>query len=237
MISVIYPIGTGSKWQNNELRYSLRSLSKISGIGDVFIVGEKPDWVQNVIHIPCKDVPFRKEYSIYTKIMAAVNDDRVSNCFLFMNDDHFCLQDIDVTEIENYASGTLEDEYNRRHGHYKSACKNTIEFLERFEWMFIENWPYCDVHTPILYWKHFWRGIRAVVYPNKEYVLKSLYAGCASIKTVEITDLKINKPMPYGEIMAKLAGRKFFSIGDYGVCPDMKRVLNELYPKKSKYEI
>ena len=72
MISVVYPLGTGSKWQNNELRYSLRSLSKISGIGDVFIVGEKPDWVRNVIHIPCKDVPFRKEYSIYTKIMAAM---------------------------------------------------------------------------------------------------------------------------------------------------------------------
>jgi hypothetical protein len=57
------------------------------------------------------------------------------------------------------------------------------------------------------------------------------------VQTVEITDLKINKPMQYREIMAKLQDRKFFSIGDYGVCPDMKRVMNELYPKKSKYEI
>jgi len=241
MISVIYPLGTGSKWQNNELRYSLRSLSKISGIGDVFIVGEKPAWVQNVIHIPCKDIPFRKEYSIYTKIMAAVEDRRVSNCFLFMNDDHFCLQDMDVTEIENYASGTLEDEFNRRHGHYKAACKNTLDMLEvitndnlRY---FGDEFNYCDVHTPILYWKGFWNGISKVIEPKTEYVLKSLYAGFAGVQTVEITDLKINKPMQYREIIAKLAGRKFFSIGDYGVCPDMKRVMNELYPQKSKYEI
>ena len=234
MISVIYPIGTGSKWQNNELRYSLRSLSKISGIGDVFIVGEKPDWVRNVIHIPCKDIPFRKEYSIFCKIMAAVEDRRVSNCFLFMNDDHFCLQDMDVTEIENYASGTLEDEYNRRHGHYKAACRNTIELLQD---IFPLEYPYCDVHTPILYWKGFWIGISGCMPTKNEYVLKSLYAGFAGVQTVEITDLKINKPMQYREIIAKLAGRKFFSIGDYGVCPDMKRVMNELYPQKSKYEI
>jgi len=246
MISVIYPIGAGSKWQNNELRYSLRSLSKISGIGDVFIVGEKPAWVQNVIHIPCKDIPFRKEYSIYTKIMAAVEDRRVSNCFLFMNDDHFCLQDMDVTEIENYASGTLEDEYNRRHGHYKAACKNTMDLLDKItekphDWAGRSeygDYHYCDVHTPILYWKGFWNGINRYMYNRSpEYVLKSLYAGFAGIQTVEITDLKINKPMQYREIIAKLADRKFFSIGDYGVCPDMKRVMSELYPKKSKYDI
>ena len=240
MISVIYPLGTGSKWQNNELRYSLRSLSKISGIGDVFIVGEKPDWLRNIIHIPRKDIPFRKEYSIYTKIMAAVNDDRVSNCFLFMNDDHFCLQDMDVTEVDNYASGTLEDEYNRRHGHYKAACKNTLEFLEIIDLLdrvIPINCPYCDVHTPILYWKGFWNGIDKLNCHKQEYVLKSLYAGFAGVQTVEITDLKINKPMPYREILAKLVGRKFFSIGDYGVCPDMKRVMSELYPKKSKYEV
>jgi len=88
-----------------------------------------------------------------------------------------------------------------------------------------------------LYWKGFWNGISKVIEPKTEYVLKSLYAGFAGVHTVEITDLKINKPMQYGEIIAKLAGRKFFSIGDYGVCPDMKRVMNELYPQKSKYEI
>ena len=55
-IDVVYVLGTGSNWDNNEIRFSLRSLAKnLKGMGRVFVVGERPAFLQNVIHIPAKD--------------------------------------------------------------------------------------------------------------------------------------------------------------------------------------
>jgi hypothetical protein len=55
-IDVVYPLGTGSVWQDNELRYSLRSLEKnFPDLGRVYVVGHKPDWLGNVEHIPFGD--------------------------------------------------------------------------------------------------------------------------------------------------------------------------------------
>ena len=49
MIDVVIPLGTGSRWQDNELRYCLRSIEKnLSGVNEVVIVGEKPKWLTNV---------------------------------------------------------------------------------------------------------------------------------------------------------------------------------------------
>ena len=43
---VVYPIGQGSSWKNNELRFSLRSIEKYGiNVGKLFIVGELPDFL------------------------------------------------------------------------------------------------------------------------------------------------------------------------------------------------
>jgi len=52
MIGVYYPyLASVSAWE--ELRYSLRSLDKFFNEDyEVWIVGDLPDWFQNVKHIP-----------------------------------------------------------------------------------------------------------------------------------------------------------------------------------------
>ena len=50
MIDVVYILGDGSKWGNNEIKYSLRSLEKYGkNIRDVYICGNKPYFVNNKI--------------------------------------------------------------------------------------------------------------------------------------------------------------------------------------------
>src|SRR5688500_13559340 len=97
MTSIVIPLGHGSHWGNTELRYCLRSVEKhLTGYGDVIIIGEKPAWLRNVIHIPFDEGPapksFEKERNIFNKIMVACNDDRVTDSFLFMPADHLMLQ-------------------------------------------------------------------------------------------------------------------------------------------------
>ena len=61
-MDIVYIIGKGSKWNNQELKYSLRSIAKYGiNIGKVFIVGYKPNFVSDeVIYIPCDDIGEKK---------------------------------------------------------------------------------------------------------------------------------------------------------------------------------
>ena len=53
LVDLVYVLGKGSRWQDNELRFSLRSVSKnLSNVGQIFIVGQIPDFVKNCVHVP-----------------------------------------------------------------------------------------------------------------------------------------------------------------------------------------
>lgn len=55
-MDVLYYIGGGSMHNNNELRYSLRSLQKhCRDLGKVWVVGNKPDFLQNVEYVWLED--------------------------------------------------------------------------------------------------------------------------------------------------------------------------------------
>ena len=77
-MTVVYVLGTGSKWKNYELLYSLRSIEKnLKGFTDVVIVGELPSWIQNVIHIPLTS-------SVLIQTFPIICDARLSTVGLMM---------------------------------------------------------------------------------------------------------------------------------------------------------
>ncbi len=90
-IDLVYVVGTGSRWNDNELRFSLRSVSKnLSNVGKVFIVGECPDYLKNVIHIPASDIfdsAINADGNMTHKLLLVCNNKELSDDFLFMNDD------------------------------------------------------------------------------------------------------------------------------------------------------
>ncbi len=42
-IDLVYILGKGSKWSDNEIRFSLRSIEKYFDYRKIFIIGEKPE--------------------------------------------------------------------------------------------------------------------------------------------------------------------------------------------------
>jgi hypothetical protein len=234
-MDVVIPLGSGSRWKDNELKFALRSIEKhLKGYDKIFIVGNCPKWLQNVIHIPCPDIPGRKEFSIFSKIMKAVEDERGSEDFVFSNDDIFFLKDIHVNDFKYWYEGTLGEKYEKTHGHYKGAIFNTMNVVYDKG-----DEKYCDIHTPIIYKKF---TVKFLSTPDffdwsKEYVIKSFYSAYFGTDFEFMPDLKINMAMSYELIKAKIKDRLFLSIGTYGVCPAMTKVLTELFPNKSKYEI
>ena len=226
--SIVIPLGRGSRNNDLELRYCLRSVEKyLTGYGDVFIVGEKPDWLRNVIHIPCPDFgdkTYDKERNIFGKIMAACADDRVSDSFLFMNDDHYLLQEYAAREFPYYYDGRLRDKLTI--SDYKHTVSNTAAIVS-------PNVLYADIHCPIIYEKAKFATIGRYNWAVKfGYCIKTLYCYehvlCSHLRPA--VDLKIEEG-PYS-----LTSRPWFSIGDKAFNGDIKRVLQELYPLKSRYE-
>ena len=98
MIDVVYKLGIGSKFNNKELKYSLRSLKNFKNLGTIYIVGEKPHWIDKdiVVHIPASD-PYavNKDANLIQKLMLACNDFNLSEYFLNFSDDQLILKPID----------------------------------------------------------------------------------------------------------------------------------------------
>jgi hypothetical protein len=232
--SIVIPLGHGSRNNDLELRYCLRSVEQyLTGYGDVFIIGRKPSWLKNVIHIPFDEgfapQSHEKERNIYNKIMAACADDRVTDDFLFMNDDHFLKSPYEAGTFPFYYENRLSDKMTVTD--YKHTLFNTIKAMDGM------NVIYADVHSPILYNKDRFKSLAAYDWNVRfGYCIKTLYCHREGGYYKRITDLKIDARYTTEQITQAIKGRPWFSIGDKAFDGDIVPVLQELYPNKSQYE-
>lgn len=87
-MDVIYPCRFG---ENEELRYSLRSLAKnMDGIGRVVLFGHRPDWYTgDYVYVAAGA---NKWQNAAANLRAALDLPRLADEFLLMNDDFFIMQ-------------------------------------------------------------------------------------------------------------------------------------------------
>lgn len=236
-MDVVYAIGSGSRWQlDNELKYSLRSLALfLSGIDRIFIVGKRPAFLKNVVHLPFNDRNKCKEKNIMEKVMRACQDDRLSREFLFVNDDHFALKPQTLASFPNYASRSLEalGKAVKSTNPYKKSVQNTATILKSrglTEYNF-------DVHLPIVYDKLlFPKVMNGYDWKNGCYVVKSLYGNTVGLNPTIISDMKLNRDYTNLELVRLLKPRPWFSIGNGALKPNFKNLMVELYLKPSPWE-
>ena len=228
-MDIVIPLGTESRWNDNELRFTLRSIEKnLTGFRNVIIVGWCPPWVQNVVHIKKEDRAGKKQFSIYQKTMAAFDHPETTDSILFWNDDHFLMGEMSVNDFRYWYDGTIDEWGQKAIGNYKGAILNTANLrgINRF---------YTDIHTPIIYQRAKFRALAELDW-SKEYVIKTAYTMNCVGNFDYLCDLKVNKALPYEQWVGKIEGRKWLSIGPYGVCPGLVQLLTEHFPKRSKYE-
>jgi hypothetical protein len=222
---VVIPLGTGSKYNNMELRYCLRGIEKhLTGYRNIWIIGERPEWLQNINHIPHTDESSVSDRNIYEKLRAACSHPDISDTYLMMNDDHFLLWHFDITTFPNYYMSTLEKYANRRNDGYGQRCQNTLHYLK-------ENGhaiKHFDIHYPILYNKKaFLDTVGQMPWGEQSFIIKSAYANMNKVSGTEvkedskITYLPTNQPV--------------FSTYPH-VKHAIQRFLKEQFPTPSRYE-
>lgn len=132
-MDVVYKLGHGSKSDDKELRYSLRSLSNFEDLDKVFVVGFKPRWLQNVIHIPAVDAhPANKDCNLINKLILACYHPEISEDFVNMSDDQIFLKEVSKEELMQpyYDNSLLNCGENGRLSRWKKRLHNTIDALK-----------------------------------------------------------------------------------------------------------
>jgi len=200
------------------------------------IIGRPPDWYKGK-WIYSQDYAGRKQFTIYQKLLLAgdtiFNPDSTWDSpeyFIMFNDDHFVNKAIDVSDFKYWHNGPLKNELNRGLSmRYREAVKTTLDFLP-------DALNY-DIHTPIKYHKKWFKNL----FHNKEneICIKSYY--CNHWKFLEelkvyMEDCKIDSLMSEEAIKERIKDRLFFSTGSNAIREPMKKVLQELYPNKSRWE-
>lgn len=242
MTDVVYVLGNGSGWADNEMRYSLRSLEMyLQDLGTVYVIGHRPKWMQNVQHYFYPDRHTCKERNIMEKLAYACGHPDLSETFLHVHDDHFALAPALACDIPNWHGGPLDRLGNQvkarsPKNNWAYAVLNTHQALQE-KGHTAHNF---DLHLPMLFDKNLypatmdlydWKG------QPRGFVVKSLYANTLGLPGTFSPDLKVNARLTFQQMVDSLKGRPWFSIGNAGLTLAFKELLAALYPKPSRFEI
>lgn len=232
-----------------ELKFALRSIEKyLTGWDNIVIVGDCPDWIlkseviksgqsKKVIfgihHIPATDQTARKEFNIYSKLLKVCGLDDLPENFIYWNDDHFLLRPIHVSEIKSWYCGTLQQDLNRpSSARYRSDIQQTIMLLNNV--FGARDFKNFDIHVPIIFNKHTFKMIFKDL--TSELCIKSYYCEMSGVKGEEMPDCKIDGWHEKEKVKQIIDNKLFFSNGT-SLCRPTLEVLEDLLPRKSKFEL
>lgn len=217
MTPILYTIGKGSTWNNNELRFSLRSMEMHYGKADVIIVGHLPEWCKNVHHIPMQDTP-RRNYNIFAKTAKGFE---VASEFIQCSDDHYMLADTDFATY--YSNGLLKEK--KYPGAYGQITAHTAASFP--------DGKYYNLHVPMRMNADRFEPLNYLPWERREFLTKSAYA--YGLPSVEMDDCKLRGHVRSFSIDAFTRDRKFLSSSSI-VPHDLRVWLDKRFPHKSIYE-
>ena len=141
---IVIPYRTHSNFSEEELRYALRSIAKnFLPLGDVYIIGDCPNWVKGVIYIPTNQ-GYSKADNVRGAYHLAVALPDLSEDFVIWHDDTYLLEPID--EIPLWHGDSLQEflaKYQSRYplSYYTAIIERTTQRLP----IELPNW---ELHTP-----------------------------------------------------------------------------------------
>lgn len=238
MIDVMYPLGNGSHMDDFELRYSLRSMeANLIDLGDVCIVGHKPEWCTNVIWEPMGD-PYKdnKAANIISKIMWFCNF-RHDRTFLRASDDQYLLKPIhsdNMRPMYNWDMSKYEkwDHSNKWHSllirtmQYLLTKNKTVYNYETHIPMKVEPWDFLHIM------------LKTDFGSASGYVTNSLYYNSFlhMYNHVKI-DPSTRAVFMDAETPFNITDKhQYLCHNDSGLSYDLMNYLKAKFPKPSKYE-
>lgn len=225
---IVYILGTDSRWRNNEIRYSLRSLKNIEH-GKVFIVGHKPLWLTDqAIHISAEDEYDNKLKNSLTKQIIAAKDPRIGDRFILMNDDFFIMEPTSIVPMHGGDLKAKMVHHETHGGYYYRALRLAYDIIRL---MGTKNPKDYELHVPIMYEKKKFLDLASRIDPSiAGYLMRSIYGNFWKIGGGKTQDVKVYVNWQWN-------GGTFLSTDDTVTRRDeFRRWINAKFPEPSIYE-
>ena len=232
--------------ENDDLRYSLRSVEKFVPYDNIWIVGYKPKWVKNVNYIPVKQSGNKWNNSV-KNILTACKCDKISENFVLMNDDFFAIKPIsNLEESINVTLGLLKYSI-KKHKPLQSRWGNAFQYLQDLLRKMKIREPYYDYesHIPLMINRKIYlevmdrQEVKDYMKTSKVLHKRSLYKNCSENTYPKILeeDVKIEFDR---DVIKKIKVCDWLSVFDNQVNKSNYKRLNfllqSLFPEKSKFE-
>jgi len=227
-LDVVYICKNGN---NEELRYSIRSIVANLNFENIWVIGGKPDWYSgNHIDVPQQKGKYKNARA---NLYAACNSELISESFILMNDDFYVINK--VSDIPYMHGGLLKNKvssYMALSGNtsYVAMLNKTLNNLsKRFKKDILDY----ELHVPMVMEK---TKLKSVL----EYTdfWRSRYGNTYNVGGIQMTDVKVYGPESRSRISYDLDNMiyDYISSNDDSFDQVKTKVLADRFPNPSIYE-
>jgi hypothetical protein len=236
-MDIVIPLGPKCGWGHyNELKYALRSAEQyVDGLGKVWIIGHRPDWIKNVTFIEFGD-PYthNKDANLIQKI-AYVSTCDVSDPFIRMSDDQVFLKPFQKT---NYHVGEVGPTTSYGYPKWDKRIQSTYRTLTEAG----QSTYNYDGHVPMVCQPKVM--IRAAMRHNygqdNGYCVNTLllnYQHNEHVKMPADYKLACTRPNDFIKNQSKADTAYVLNYNDRGLSSQLKQFLEQRFPVKSRFEM
>lgn len=215
---------------NEELRYSIRSVCKNTKFSNIWVVGGKPDWyIGNHLQVSQTS---NKHKNARNNLKKITGFKEISNDFILMNDDFFIMKPVE--EIEYYHGGPLIHKVNtfERNEPRSPYTKLLGDTYDKLVTMGIDNPLDYALHVPM---KMNRNNLSKVIKPG--FSIRTLYGNIYNVGGTEIKDVKYHDKRIWANQIAKITEDNVFLSSSDSSFNKMKNKLQKEFPDASTYEL
>lgn len=218
---------------NEELRYSIRSVMASFPDAKVWLVGGKPSWYRgNFIFIQQRSA---KYINAINNLKAVCSSPDISEEFVLMNDDFYIIEKLE--SIDNFHGGLLLDKINL----YKTITQNSgyisklEKTLNKLSDLGISSAFDYELHVPMIMEKD---KLKTVLRHGSEFLWRSMYGNLFSVGGTKMVDVKvyIDGPLTAKSYDINNKTHKYLSSTDTSFQMLYTTILKQLFKTKSIYE-
>jgi hypothetical protein len=218
--------------ENEELRYSIRSVEANLPPGKIWVVGGKPSWYSGN-YIPVEQSA-GKQHSAIKNLSAIVQSDQIQEDFVLMNDDFFVVKP--VKEIKTYHGGSLKDKIDLRReitpgSRYLDLLLKTYKVLQKIGIAEILDY---EIHVPMKISK---TGLREALGFGTQW--RSTYGNTHRVGGEKIEDVKVYGSIDLSDLSYSIDNlvSEYLSTDDQSFPIVWKKLLKDMFPDPSTCEM
>jgi hypothetical protein len=240
---LVIPLSSGSIWENNEVRYCIRSIVKnFDQLGKIYIIGQKPEFLNwdnpRLIHVEYEDyVRHNKDANLINKVLEVCKRKDLSDDFIRSSDDQVLLKKIDINGFyPRYLMNLNGKAFPKNNNSWFKRLKYTVDLLQSEG----KTMYHYESHYPMLYNKQYFIDIM------KNHVLdvtiNTYYFNHILDEHKELENIKIVFQKPLVNIQEFLVNVKykiFLGYNNKGLREPslLKQWLQNEFKEKSEFEI